>query len=93
MTNTLFHTIIFIRSNIFQTMLQYFELAANMYQQAAVQSIAGDACEGAHRCDHDLVSEGKQKCRRGRVIVREPRSKRQFSDLEICEKRSHQYTQ
>lgn len=76
MTNTLFHSIIFIRSNVFQTMLQYFELAANMYQQAAVQSIACDAREGAHRCNHNLVSEGKQKCRCGRVIVRQPRSKR-----------------
>lgn len=76
MTNTLFHGIIFIRSNVFQTMLQYLELAANMYQQAAVQSIAGDASERAHGCYHNLVSEGKQKCRCCGIIVRQPRSKR-----------------
>lgn len=93
MTDTQVHGVIHVRLDVPQTMLQYLELAIDVYQQAAVQSIAGDAAERAYYREQALIEEGKQVRRYRRVVERYPRSKRQFSALEIRQKRQHDYAE
>lgn len=83
---TEFRRVIFVRSNVFHTVFKDLELAINVNQYTAEQTIANDVQIRAEYRGQDLMNKAKKKEKRWIVVIRYPGSKFQSSMSEVCKK-------